>query len=98
MHMPNRALCVLLFGLFAFEPIVSRSQNQSQSQIASRPWMNPKLSADERADLLLKQMTLDEKIQLVHGYFGAVLKGLAPAAPAGALGGDGFVPGIPRLG
>jgi beta-glucosidase len=38
-------------------------------------------------------MTLDEKIQLVHGSM-AMLGRKIP----GALGGDGFVPGIPRLG
>ncbi len=30
-------------------------------------WMNTSLSPDERADLLLAQMTLDEKIEMVHG-------------------------------
>ena len=43
-------------------------------------------------------MTLDEKIQLLHGSFGAPLGKLVPEAPPRALGGDGFVPGIPRLG
>ena len=38
-------------------------------------------------------MTLDEKIQLVHGSM-AMLGRKIP----GALGGDGFVPGISRLG
>ena len=60
--------------------------------------MNARLSADERADLLVKQMTLDEKIQLLHGSFGAPLGKRVPTAPPRALGGDGFVPGIPRLG
>src|SRR5258708_9585245 len=30
-------------------------------------WMNTSLSPNERADLLLAQMTLDEKIEMVHG-------------------------------
>ena len=30
-------------------------------------WMNKSLSADERADLVLKELTLDEKIDLLHG-------------------------------
>jgi len=60
---------------------------------APQPWMNPRLSPDERAELVVKQMTLDEKIQLVHGSM-AMLGRKIP----GALGGDGFVPGIPRLG
>jgi beta-glucosidase len=29
--------------------------------------MNTSLSPDERADLAVKELTLDEKIQLVHG-------------------------------
>jgi beta-glucosidase len=33
----------------------------------SLSWMNTSLSPNERADLLLAQMTLDEKIEMVHG-------------------------------
>jgi len=36
-------------------------------QAADRPWMNPSLSPEERADLVLKQLTLDEKLGLLHG-------------------------------
>jgi len=32
-----------------------------------RPWMNTSLSPDERAALVVKEMTLDEKISLLHG-------------------------------
>ena len=32
-----------------------------------RPWMNTSLSPDERAALLLAQMTLEEKLVMVHG-------------------------------
>ena len=63
------------------------------AQAPGQPWMNTRLSPDERADLVIKQMTLDEKIQLVHGSMAM----FGPKIP-GALGGDGFVPGIPRLG
>ena len=63
------------------------------AQAPSQPWTNARLLPDERADLVVKQMTLDEKIQLVHGSM-AMLGRKIP----GALGGDGFVPGIPRLG
>src|SRR5579872_5481601 len=31
------------------------------------PWMNTSLSPDERADLVIREMTLDEKIALLHG-------------------------------
>lgn len=57
----------------------------------AQPWTNPRLSPDRRAELVVQQMTLDEKIQLVHGE---AWKNTIPAD----LGGDGFVPGIPRLG
>ena len=33
----------------------------------THPWMNKALSPEERADMVLKEMTLDEKIELLHG-------------------------------
>lgn len=39
----------------------------SQSKTASRPWMHRSLTPERRADLLLRAMTLDEKITMVHG-------------------------------
>ncbi|HEY1463297.1 MAG TPA: glycoside hydrolase family 3 C-terminal domain-containing protein [Terriglobales bacterium] len=59
--------------------------------------MNTSLSPDERADLVLKEMTLDEKVTLLHG---TGMFGLGPvsAMHAGSNGGAGFVVGIPRLG
>jgi beta-glucosidase len=58
--------------------------------------MDKNLSPDQRADLLLEQMTLEEKLALVHG--GAAYSGPQSVAPPQSLGGAGFVPGIPRLG
>ena len=40
------------------------AQQQDQKNF---PWMNTSLSPDERADMVVKQMTLDEKINMVHG-------------------------------
>jgi beta-glucosidase len=68
------------------------------AQTADRPWMNAKLSPEQRADLVLKQMTLDEKLALLHG------NGMAHAAnwqmPLTKLtnGGAGYVEGVERLG
>jgi len=61
------------------------------------PWMNASLSPDERAAMVLKQMTIDEKISLLHGTGSA---GLGPVSPLAARsnGGAGYVVGIPRLG
>jgi beta-glucosidase len=61
------------------------------------PWMDKTLSPDQRAELVLKEMTLDEKIQLVHG---TGIPGFGSPDPAAVRsnGGGGFVPGIERLG
>jgi beta-glucosidase len=59
--------------------------------------MNRALSPDERAVMVVKEMTLDEKITLLHG---TGHEGLGPLSPlhSGSNGGAGYVVGIPRLG
>src|SRR5437764_13557942 len=73
-------------------PLVSQSAPSSNF-----PWMNTSLSPDDRAALVVKQMTLDEKITLLHG---TGHPGLGPMSPlsSGSNGGAGYVVGIPRLG
>ena len=61
------------------------------------PWMNKALSPDQRADMVLKQMTLDEKILMVHGQGWGVLREGAPVPPNSNFG-AGYMEGIPRLG
>jgi beta-glucosidase len=70
---------------------------QAAVQTPAQPWMNTALDPDTRANLMIHEMTLDEKIQLVHGDGWGVLRAGAPVA-ARHNGGAGFVPGIPRLG
>jgi beta-glucosidase len=66
------------------------------------PWMDQSLSPDQRADLVIARMTLDEKIGLVHGAGLVDFDTTPDQAAAGVLarsnGGAGFVPGVPRLG
>jgi beta-glucosidase len=59
--------------------------------------MNTSLSPDERAALVVKEMTLDEKVSLLHG---TGMAGLGPISPLSAKsnGGAGYVVGVPRLG
>jgi beta-glucosidase len=64
---------------------------------AHHPWDDKSLSPDQRADMVQKEMTLDEKIQLVHGTGWGALRPGAPILP-GANWGASYVPGIPRLG
>jgi len=62
------------------------------------PWMNQDLPPDQRADMVVRQMTLDEKIQLVHGA-GRIEEGPGAGGPSNrSNGGVGWIPGIPRLG
>ena len=68
------------------------------AQVADRPWMNPKLSPEERADMVLKQLTLDEKLALLHGNGMAhASQWQMPLSPL-ANGGAGYVEGVKRLG
>jgi beta-glucosidase len=59
--------------------------------------MNSSLSPDERASMVVKEMTLDEKISMLHG---TGMAGLSPMSPLAihSNGGAGYVPAIPRLG
>jgi beta-glucosidase len=70
---------------------------QQAPTLTGQPWMNASLAPDLRADMVLKQLTLDEKIQLVHGIgWGPLVPG-SPVPPDNN-GGAGEVLGIPRLG
>lgn len=82
--------------LACFIPLSAVAQSASDAK-TTQPWADKSLSPDERADMMVHAMTLDEKIQLVHGDGWGVLRAGAPVAP-GHNGGAGFVPGIPRLG
>jgi len=68
------------------------------AQNPNQVWMNTHLSPENRAELVLKEMTLDEKIALLHG------NGMAHASqwqmPLTSIsnGGAGYVEGVPRLG
>ena len=63
------------------------------------PWMNRTLTPDQRTRLILAQMTRDEKLKLVFGYFSTDFPPRNYAMPEGGREGSaGYVPGIPRLG
>ena len=68
------------------------------AQDTDKPWMNTKLSPGERAELVLKQMTLDEKLALLHGNgMFHVPNWQMPLTPL-SNGGAGYVEGVKRLG
>ncbi|BBC72448.1 glycosyl hydrolase [Altererythrobacter sp. B11] len=69
----------------------------AQESAPARPWMNSKLTPDQRADLLLREMTTDEKVAILHGPM-AVAFGPGQKIPEKAVGGAGYIPGNERLG
>jgi beta-glucosidase len=79
------ALCIASAPAFAQQP---------------QPWLNPALGADQRAELAAAQMTRDEKLTLVFGYFAtdADYKSNYKAPKEARYGSAGYIPGIARLG
>jgi beta-glucosidase len=95
----NRVLLVISFlilSLLSLSVVLVPASAQSGANDKS-PWMNTSLSPDERAAMVVKEMTLDEKISLLHG---TGMVGLSPMSPLSirSNGGAGYVVGIPRLG
>jgi beta-glucosidase len=85
-------LVILVLATLSAALPVCVAQNGS-----THAWGNPGLSPDERASMVVKEMTLDEKITLLHG---TGMAGLSPLSPliVHSNGGAGYVVGIPRLG
>jgi beta-glucosidase len=73
------------------------SQRRQQPPKPSGPWMNASLSPDERADLVIKELTLDEKIALLHGVGMPTDEPVTPENAASNRG-VGYDVGVPRLG
>jgi beta-glucosidase len=92
-HIRHSFASAVLFSIITFSILPCAAQSPEKAH----PWMNPDLSPDERASMVVKAMTLDEKITLLHG---TGLKDLGPVSllAARSNGGAGYVVGIPRLG
>ena len=90
---PRRAVIFLaaVLGIFAQFVLAQFRETTPPKQY---PWSEASLSPDARADLVLKEPTLDEKISLLHG------QGMSFAAtkPSESNGGAGYTNSIPRLG
>jgi beta-glucosidase len=70
----------------------------ARAQTPPRPWLDRNLPAGERAALVLAQMTLDEKLALLHGNGMSHVPRWQMPLTMLADGGAGYVPGVPRLG
>jgi len=92
---PSQKLCLVLFcSLLFILSLISVASAQSDGK--SLHWMNSGLSPDERASMVVKEMTIDEKITMLHG---TGMVGLSPMSPLAvhSNGGAGYVVEIQRL-
>jgi beta-glucosidase len=90
---------VVCFGYATTAFAQHRMHGQQVKEDRNHPWMNPSLSPDERAAMVLKEMTLDEKIDLLHGMgMPGWPREVQNPEPELGNGGAGFVLGVPRLG
>src|SRR5580658_8072812 len=88
---------VLMFLFIVLLADSAFSQRRQQTPKPTGPWMNTSLSPDERADLVIKEMTLDEKIAVLHGV-GMPTEDPLTAENMPSNRGVGYEVGVPRLG
>lgn len=93
----NRTATALLALSLLGAPALLAQAGPKPAPKPNFPWDNTSLSPDQRADLVQKQLTLDEKLQLVDGE-GDDASSFVPNMPKGDNWSVGFIPGIPRLG
>jgi beta-glucosidase len=85
--MPSKPLRAFVTGLILIASAGAAIATPAQP---AQPWMNRALTPDARADLVVAQMTADEKLRLVVG---------TSERPEGdTIGAAGYVGGVPRLG
>src|SRR5690349_16842309 len=75
-------LALASFGTAPAATPASTRQATLAAAVGNRPWTDTALAPDNRARLLVAQMTLDEKIAMVHGVGFAFNQGYAGAVPA----------------
>ena len=97
MKLRRELLCVIALAAVSSASIPALIAQEQQQPKAHHPWDDKSLSPDQRADMVIKEMTLDEKIQLVHGTGWGALREGDPIPPRSNLGAS-YVLGIDRLG
>jgi beta-glucosidase len=85
-------------GVLARILILVAAVGSVMAQNANEPWMNSSLSPEERAGMVLKQMTLEEKISLLHGNGMEHAPQWQMPLTHISNGGAGYVEGVKRLG
>ena len=84
--------------VLAASQVLAQHAGSKEAVKSTGPWMDSTLSPDDRAALVLKQLTLDEKIGLLHGNGMPHVANWQMPLTDEANGGAGFTLGVPRLG
>src|SRR5580693_9147623 len=90
-----RIACSTAWMIFLFADTCGHAQLPGMPQPKHYPWSDASLSPDARADMVVKELTLEEKISLLHGQ-GFSFN--AAGGPSESNGGAGYSVGIPRVG
>ncbi len=89
----NALRCAIVFGLATWMGVAL-----AQQAPVAHPWSDAKLSPDQRADLLLAQLTQDEKFHLIRSYYAGPRKPEDKPVPPGYIGSAGYIPALERVG
>jgi beta-glucosidase len=89
----NRAGALVLAAAFVAVPLAF-AQFPGTAPPKHYPWSDTSLSPDARADMVIKELTLEEKVSLLHGQGFSFNQ----TGPTESNGGAGYSVGIPRLG
>ena len=89
----NALRCAIVFGLASWMGLA-----MAQQAPVAHAWSDAELSPDKRADLLLAQLTQDDKFHLIRSYFAGPRKPEDKPVPPGYIGSAGYIPAIERLG
>ena len=95
-------LVALAFSALGSQGCTKRPENTDRTPLPVKsatpaPWTNRALSPDQRAQLLVESMTLEEKLTVVTGYFGVQKDWNAYQFPEARRQSAGLVRGVPRL-
>jgi len=96
---PKLSVLVMTCALAGVQLASAQDAVAPPQKLTVQPWMKTNLSAAERTQLVLKEMTLDEKLSLVVGYFGTDAPWKNFTRPVESYPQSaGFIYGVPRLG
>ena len=87
---------VLIIGFATAKGAIAQFPGTQPQPKQQHPWSDASLSPDDRADLVIKEMTLDEKVLLLHGGGGQGGPN-GSRGPTVSNGGAGFSNAVPRL-